>query len=192
MTARPLYQIVLRADPHPIDPVIRVRTLLKRAARDHALHAMQCVEVSTHSTKGSAVKVSREFPGRFMKASDLDRPVTHTIRDITKEQLRGRNGLEDKLVLWFAGTKQGLPTNVTNQRLLVGTYGDETDEWLGKKIMLRVERVRGFDGDLVDSIVIDVDGLPHPKRRQQQPPWPAADAQAPLDDDPELADDPVT
>jgi hypothetical protein len=135
------------------------------------------------------VKISREFPGKYFKASDLNGPVTYAIRDVTREQLRGRNGLEDKPVLWFDGTKQGLPANVTNRRLLVPAFGDDTADWIGLRITLRVERVRGFDGDLVDSIVLDTGGAPKSKRRMPTPEEVAAAAQSPLDD---LEDDPIS
>jgi hypothetical protein len=41
MAERPVYLIVLQAEEHEVDPVLRLRALLKRALRDHALKCIR-------------------------------------------------------------------------------------------------------------------------------------------------------
>jgi hypothetical protein len=84
-------------------------------------------------------------PNEFLGAPDLKgRDVTLTIHDVRLEELTMTGGVtETKPVMHFAemqnrtGTdKKRLVLNKTNRRVIQRLYGDETDDWRGKRITL--------------------------------------------------------
>ena len=93
---------------------------------------------------------------------------------------------------WFSGTQQGLPINVTNRRTLVVAFGDDTADWIGKRVTLAVARVRGFDGGSVHSIVVQPLHEPQRGKSVRSGKAAAPDPLADLDADPELADDRIS
>jgi hypothetical protein len=84
------------------------------------------------------MKASEMFKGKFLKAADIGqtRPIV-TIDVIAVEEV----GEEKKPmpILSFAGKDKRLVCNVTNWNTLTDLFGEETDEWLGKKIRLLTE-----------------------------------------------------
>ena len=73
------------------------------------------------------------FPSAYLKASDLKgKRVTLTMRDVSIEVM----GEDRKPVLYFHGTDRGLALNKTNASIIVEMYGPETDEWMGKQIII--------------------------------------------------------
>ncbi|MEP6388496.1 MAG: hypothetical protein ABJ056_01120 [Halioglobus sp.] len=99
------------------------------------------------------MKVSKMFPGKFKKAADYPTPVTETIKVVYKE-LVGQER-DEKLVCYFEGEDQrGLVLNKTNAMSMAGMYGDDTDEWKGKKVDLYATQVP-FGTKIVDSIRVD-------------------------------------
>jgi hypothetical protein len=74
----------------------------------------------------------------WMKAAELDDEVALKIKDVTEEPVGTDKEKETKLCVWFTNHKQGLLLNKTNNRTLRGAYGDETDEWVGKRVVVFV------------------------------------------------------
>jgi hypothetical protein len=62
---------------------------------------------------------------------------------------------ETKPVLYFVGKKKGLVLNKTNATKLSAAYGDETDEWAGKDVILYPDQAT-FQGRVVDCIRVRV------------------------------------
>jgi ABC-type iron transport system FetAB permease component len=50
MADRLIYLIVLRAEEHEVDPILRLRALLKRALRDHALKCIRARQLADTDT----------------------------------------------------------------------------------------------------------------------------------------------
>jgi hypothetical protein len=78
------------------------------------------------------------FPSKYLKAADLGgKPAIVRISAVTYEPLKSPEGKEqEKTVVAFAGTKKLLPLNMTNWDAVANIAGDDTDEWLNKKIEL--------------------------------------------------------
>ena len=79
--------------------------------------------------------INEAFPSKYLKAADLQkRQVTLKISHAQFEKI----GTDDKLVLYFQGTKEnkGVVLNKTNARVLSDAYGDETDDWAGQQVTL--------------------------------------------------------
>ena len=83
------------------------------------------------------MKASDMFPSKYLKASDADTDLTLTIARIVKEIMKNRdNQDEEKYVLYFKDVEKGMVLNKTNKNTLVDLYGEETDDWIDKKIIL--------------------------------------------------------
>jgi hypothetical protein len=77
------------------------------------------------------------FPGRYLRASDVTRPVTVAISGVRVEDVvRAGDPGDEKPVLFFEQGKRALVLNKTNAEVLQRALGDETDLWVGKEITL--------------------------------------------------------
>ena len=101
------------------------------------------------------MKVSEAFPSKYMKAEDFDKGETRilTIRNIEIEELgQDKNKKEQKPVISFREPNtKGLVLNKTNAAIISKFYGDEMDDWIGKRVALHVIEVESF-GDVVKAI----------------------------------------
>lgn len=98
------------------------------------------------------MKIGAAFPSAYLKAADLQgRKCMVTMRQISMEEIGG----EHKPVLLFDGTDKGLILNKTNANIIAEMHGEETDDWLGKKIVLYPARVE-FSGKIVDAIRVEL------------------------------------
>ncbi len=78
------------------------------------------------------MKLSEAFPSRFLKAEDLDVPVTDKILDVRQELV----GDDSKIVAHFVKNKP-LVCNKTNARMMASLAGsDDTDDWNGTLVEL--------------------------------------------------------
>lgn len=94
------------------------------------------------------MKLSDAFPSNYLKSDDLqDQDVPVVIGACTIEMLGG----ERKLVLSFQGMKKQMICNKTNAGRIAYLYGEETDGWLGKEIVITSEFVE-FQGKTVKGL----------------------------------------
>lgn len=94
------------------------------------------------------MKLNDVFPSKYIKAADLQGgSPTVEISDAQIEQL----GDDRKLVIYFKGKQKGLVCNRTNADAIAYLYGDDTDGWIGKKIMLTSQLV-SFQGKTTPAI----------------------------------------
>ena len=100
------------------------------------------------------MKASSLFPSKYLKAADLsEREHTLTIRSVSMETISQDEG--QKAVLYFVEAKKGMVLNKTNANQLIKSYGDEMDQWIGKKVTLFSMMVQ-FRDDLVEAIRVKV------------------------------------
>ena len=94
------------------------------------------------------MKVGKYVAGRFLKGMDLEQEfTTMTIDHADEETLMG----EAKLVLYFEEEDRGVVLNKINTRRLIEAFGDDSDDWIGKRITLYTEPV-DFNGKVTDAI----------------------------------------
>jgi hypothetical protein len=99
------------------------------------------------------MQIDQMFPSKYLRAADLPRRgMTLTIDAIEQEQIGG----DDKFVLYFLEEGRGLALNKTNALAIADGYGKDTEEWSGRKIHLRKEKV-AFQGGRVDAIRASVE-----------------------------------
>jgi hypothetical protein len=110
------------------------------------------------------MKISQLFPSKYVKAADLNgKTVTLTIAKLVVEELGHGTERERKPVLYFQKATKGLVLNRTNAMTIAGLYGDESDEWTGKRISIYPTRIRAF-GAMQDTIRVreEIPAQPRP------------------------------
>lgn len=132
------------------------------------------------------MKISQVFPSKYLTAADLNgKQFTLTIKRVTvEEMITHDNKKVNKPVVWFDKAQKGFVMNVTNAHIIVALYGDETDDWKGKRITLYPTKVRAF-GEMQDAIRVreEVPALQKPVAQA-----PSVEEPSGLDDDEDVAD----
>jgi hypothetical protein len=94
------------------------------------------------------MRISAAFPSDYLKATDLDgRNVKVAMSHVEMKDIGG----DHKPILFFVGKEKGLVLNKTNANNIALAYGDDTDDWNGKEIVL-FEAMVDFQGKTVPSI----------------------------------------
>jgi len=99
------------------------------------------------------MKISAAFPSKYLKAADLQDREHKMV--ITKVELEAIGDDDHKPVIFFTKAKKGLVCNKTNAKAIAAAYGDDTDEWTGKEIVLFPMMVQ-FRADMVASIRVKI------------------------------------
>jgi len=95
-------------------------------------------------------KVKIQIPTKYMNASTFSGEKIYTIAEVQLEKLRDK----DKYVLYFQEDTIGLPLNVTNLKTLINAYGNDTDNWVGKKVRLKTATII-FNAQQKNTIIIE-------------------------------------
>jgi hypothetical protein len=131
-------------------------------------------------------KISEEFSSNWLKSADLNgKEMIVTINSSEIESFKEEDGTKrKKVILAFDEIDQKLIVNTTNRDVLVELFGDDTDDWTGRKIILYVTKVT-YAGKRVDGLRIR-DRLPkEPKAKTTA----KVTAPAPATDDDDSDDD---
>jgi hypothetical protein len=88
----------------------------------------------------------------YLKASDLKGHEVH-VRIASVEEAKFEEG--NKLLLKFQGKEKGLILNMTNARRIASKCGTNSDEWVGREVVLYEEEV-DFQGRMVPAIRVRV------------------------------------
>ena len=132
------------------------------------------------------VKMNEAFPSKYLKATDLQgREAQVVISSVDVEELNK----ERKLVMYFRGKEKGMVCNKTNANRIAFTYGDDTDGWIGRPIILYGEVV-DFQGKAtlglrvrVPSVAASAYAPPEPTPTVQAASTPVAHPPADLNDE---------
>lgn len=127
--------------------------------------------------------ISQAFPSEFLKAGDLqERTITVVMDRVELKEV----GDGSKPVLYFQGKEKGLVLNKTNSNNIGMIYGDDTDDWTGKELILYPTMV-DFQGRTVPTIRVRVPPPPKPAQREFRaaatPPMRTASARQELNDE---------
>jgi len=93
---------------------------------------------------------------KWLKASDLKRdgkPVKAEVTIDRPEVVEFKDGTK-KIGLFFAGREKGLVLNKTNANLIAEQYGQNMDDWRGKKIKI-YPTTTDFGGERVECIRVE-------------------------------------
>ncbi len=96
--------------------------------------------------------VNKIYQGEFLRADQLGGQTRRaTIEAAVVEVLGQGEKAAQKIVLRLAKIKARLPLNKTNATTLAAAWGPMTDNWIGRPIDLRPEKVL-FSGSMVAAI----------------------------------------
>jgi hypothetical protein len=95
------------------------------------------------------MKKSSVFPSRYLKSDDIPKPTVATISGVDMHDF----GDETKAVMTFEELDKGMVLNLTNWGNIEEDYGDDSDDWIGRKVNVRVEKV-AFKGKMVPGLRI--------------------------------------
>jgi hypothetical protein len=128
------------------------------------------------------MKVGEMFPSKYLSAGDLEnREFELAIEAVNIEEIQADGATEKKAVVRFRGATKGLILNRTNAESIAAAYTDETQNWLGRLIVLFATTTL-FRGNTVACLRVKIPQLPATQAAPQPPalqPPPAA--AAPID-----------
>lgn len=113
------------------------------------------------------LNMASAFPSKYLKAHDVGEKGTRVrIRHIQFEQVGQDLNEPEKPVIYFENEQRGFVLNVTNNNTIMDMYGHDSDDWIGKEIILFQTYV-DFGGKMVAAIRVRP-GLPSSQTPQQQ------------------------
>jgi len=101
--------------------------------------------------------VSQMLQSKYLVVADIPSPVVATIRAVVPEQFRSRDssqGKSTKWIMYFAEAQKGLTLNSTIIKVMAAAFGEQSEQWVGKKVRLYVDRTVEFGGRVVGGIRI--------------------------------------
>lgn len=105
------------------------------------------------------MKLTDMFPSNLLKAQDVTDAggeMELTIFDVEIKEFDGDSGAkESKPIIVFAEDNKRMVLNKTNANRLAEMFGNDTDGWLKKKVILHVEQT-DFQGKTVPSVRVKV------------------------------------
>lgn len=86
------------------------------------------------------MKRNDAFPSRYLSKADIPAPVVAVIASVANEPIGQGQAQEVKPVLSFTGdSPKPMVCNASNWDTLEGLYGEESDNWTGKRIEIWVD-----------------------------------------------------
>lgn len=126
-------------------------------------------------------KVSEMLQSKYLRKEDIDDDTHVTIRGVKLEDIGIGDNSEQKWVIYYKEFTKGHVLNVTTIRILEAAFGDETDNWKGKQIMLYVDPSVSFQGRVVGGLRVRV---PKPSKAAERAPGkPQHEADEKFDED---------
>ena len=87
--------------------------------------------------------INELFPSRYLKPADLgdqEYPVTIAAVGLEEVHLARTGRTEAKPVVYFERARKGLILSAHNAHAIAALHGPETDVWLGRRVILYLER----------------------------------------------------
>jgi hypothetical protein len=122
--------------------------------------------------------VSEMIRSKYLRKEDVEDDIVLTVKEVRLEEMPGDEG-EKRWVLSFREIPKGLVLNTTLIRMLEKTHGRNSDDWLGKKVILFVDPSVQFKGQTMGGLRL----RPVKPPKATATPAPAAAAEPGLDDD---------
>lgn len=139
------------------------------------------------------MNINQMMPSKYLKKDDVPQPALVTIRKFSHENVAQQDQAEEKKwVLHFDEFDRGLVMNSTNLQLAAVALGsDETDEWVGRQIVLYSDPNVSFGGKLVGGLRLRAVRTKAPAPAvQRTPPAQPAQRQVPAEPFADMDDEP--
>jgi hypothetical protein len=123
------------------------------------------------------MKTSQMSPSKYLKKEDFEKPRLFTIERFNKENVARQNEPDEyKWVMYFHGEQRGLVLNKNNlSRAALALGSDDTDDWIGKRIVAFHDPTVEFGGKLVGGIRLRAPKLRAQAAAPPPPPPPEED-----------------
>lgn len=95
------------------------------------------------------MKANEVCPSPHLEAADFPADTEVTIKAVNFAEVGAEK--VKKGVLYFEELPRGMVVNRTNLKRIIAWHGNETDDWVGKKITLYASETE-YNGDTVDCI----------------------------------------
>ena len=98
--------------------------------------------------------MSEMFPGKWLKKEDVPHPTTATISRVSREEVNADNGgREMKVVMAFAEPHlKPMILNIGNATAVTELYGDDSANWVGKRVEVYTDPNVMFGGKRVGGL----------------------------------------
>lgn len=115
------------------------------------------------------MKIGELTPSKYLKKDDFPEPALLTIKNITRENVALPNQpKKERACVWFNEREKGMVFNTTNLNRAAKAFGsDETDDWIGKRLVVYFDENVEFGGDMVGGLRVRA-----PKKTAQEPATP--------------------
>ena len=109
---------------------------------------------SMYSTKDQHMNINSLSKSKYLKTTDVPEPVLVTIKDIDVVNVARENERKDERpVVFFRELEKGMVFNQTNLKRAAKAFGsEETDDWIGKKIVVYTDEDVEFGGEIVGGL----------------------------------------
>jgi hypothetical protein len=101
-------------------------------------------------------KISEMIPSNYLKQSDIDQDYIVTVKKLEhKNVARDDEPADVKWLVHFAEYEKPMVLNTTNIQLMAQACGsDDTDDWIGKEVIIYVDPNVSYGGKLVGGLRI--------------------------------------
>jgi hypothetical protein len=101
-------------------------------------------------------KISEMLPSNYLKQSDFPEDYVVTVRAIERKNIAmDGKPAEYKWLATYAEFEKPMVLNSTNIQLMAKACGsDDTDDWIGKQVIVYVDENVSFGGELVGGLRI--------------------------------------
>jgi len=95
--------------------------------------------------------INEMFPKPHITPDLLNKPYELAIKSVEQKELRPNNAPVSGWIIRFEQTEKYLILNKTNASAIAGLYGPNTENWIGKKIVLYTTKakVKGVVRDVI-------------------------------------------
>jgi hypothetical protein len=97
------------------------------------------------------MKVSQLIKSKYLRKEDVDDERVVTIRDVKKEAMPNSNG-DESCVIYFKEEPKGMVAGNPVLRVLQKNYGNDTDTWIGRRVVLYVDDTVMFGSQVVGAL----------------------------------------
>ena len=100
--------------------------------------------------------INQMMPSKYLKKEDVPQPALVTVRSFSQDNVAQQGQPEEKKwIMHFNEFENGLVMNSTNLQLTAMAMGsEETEDWIGKQIVLFSDPNVSFGGKLVGGLRI--------------------------------------
>lgn len=96
---------------------------------------------------------------KYLKAADLKgKNPTLVIERVELVTFENDGETKTRPAIFFQGKEKGMTLNPTNTEVLVQKFGSQSDDWIGKTVLLGTRYYKSFDKEGLVLTALDVSG----------------------------------